>query len=152
MSSFLYEAQKEIGSKFLPLREDIERNMIDLRQEISSDLQMVKKETNDAILQSGQELNSKIQLIREEGLSSIFQTGDAIKSDISLFREELEGLNEEMKKIMGEIGTFHEKIRVGFAEVKEDLGSMIKLSYGDLERRLEALEARVKALEKLVLC
>jgi archaellum component FlaC len=96
-------------------------------------------------------LNSRIQLIREEGVENIVQTGESIKSDLNLFRGELEGLSEEIKKAIEEIGTFNEKIKVSFTEIKEDLGSMIKLSYGDLERRLEALETRVKALEKLVL-
>jgi hypothetical protein len=35
--------------------------------------------------------------------------------------------------------------------VKEELGSMIKFSYADLEKRFSTLEARLKALEKLVL-
>jgi hypothetical protein len=35
-------------------------------------------------------------------------------------------------------------------EVKEELGSMIKFSYADLEKKFSALEARIKALEKMV--
>jgi len=45
----------------------------------------------------------------------------------------------------------NEKIKEGFNEVKEELGSMIKFSYADLEKRFGTLEARLKALEKLVL-
>jgi hypothetical protein len=50
-----------------------------------------------------------------------------------------------------EIGLLKERIKEGFGEVREELGSMIKFSYADLERRFSALEARVKALEKMVL-
>jgi hypothetical protein len=41
-------------------------------------------------------------------------------------------------------------MREGFVGVKEELGSMIKFSYADLEKKLNALEARIKALEKMV--
>jgi hypothetical protein len=44
-----------------------------------------------------------------------------------------------------------EKVREGFAGVKDELGSMIKFSYSDLEKKLVSLEARVKTLEKMVL-
>jgi hypothetical protein len=50
-----------------------------------------------------------------------------------------------------EVATLKGKIKEGFMEVKEELGSMIKFSYADLEKRFNALEARVKALEKMVL-
>jgi hypothetical protein len=36
-------------------------------------------------------------------------------------------------------------------EVKDELSSMIKFSFAELERRLNALEARIKVLEKIVL-
>jgi hypothetical protein len=52
---------------------------------------------------------------------------------------------------MAEIGTLNEKVRAGIVEVKEELGAMIKFSYADLERKLNALEARIQVLEKIVL-
>jgi len=44
----------------------------------------------------------------------------------------------------------NEKIGEGFIQVKGELGSMIKFSFADLEKKLNALEARIKALEKMV--
>jgi hypothetical protein len=41
-------------------------------------------------------------------------------------------------------------MKEGFIDAKEELGSMMKFSYADLEKRLNALEARIKALEKMV--
>jgi hypothetical protein len=41
-------------------------------------------------------------------------------------------------------------MKEGFIDVKEELGSMIKFSYADLEKRFNTLEARIKALEKMV--
>jgi hypothetical protein len=41
-------------------------------------------------------------------------------------------------------------MREGFIDVKEELGSMMRFSYADLEKRFNALEARIKALEKMV--
>jgi hypothetical protein len=34
--------------------------------------------------------------------------------------------------------------------MKEELGAMLKFSFADLEKRVAALEARIKALEKMV--
>ena len=46
-------------------------------------------------------------------------------------------------------GDLKEKMRENLTEVKEELGSMIKFSYADLEKKIAALEARIKALEKM---
>jgi polyhydroxyalkanoate synthesis regulator phasin len=63
----------------------------------------------------------------------------------------MESLIEEIKQVTEEIGLLKERIKEGFSDIREELGSMIKFSYADLERRFTALEARVKALEKIVL-
>ena len=48
------------------------------------------------------------------------------------------------------IGCFKGKDgKENFTEVKEELGSMIKFSYADLDKKIAALEARIKALEKM---
>jgi hypothetical protein len=56
-----------------------------------------------------------------------------------------------MKKVSEDITSLNGKIGGGFTEVKNELGSMIKFSYSDLEKKFDVLEARVKALEKMVL-
>ena len=44
----------------------------------------------------------------------------------------------------------NEKIGEGFIQVKDELGSMIQFSFADLEKKLNALGAIIKALEKMV--
>jgi polyhydroxyalkanoate synthesis regulator phasin len=66
-------------------------------------------------------------------------------------REGIDRFQDQMKKIEENMVTLEEKIREGFTGVKDELGSMIKFSYSDLEKKVAALEARVKALEKMVL-
>ena len=62
----------------------------------------------------------------------------------------MEGLREGIKQVTEEIASIKEKMREGFIDVKEELGSMMRFSYADLEKRFNALEARIKALEKMV--
>ena len=68
---------------------------------------------------------------------------------LSIFGEE-EYKNELVGEITKEIVKLNGKIREGFAEVKESLGSMTKSPYADLEKKVNALEAGIKALEKMV--
>jgi hypothetical protein len=62
----------------------------------------------------------------------------------------MESLGDSMKRVAEEVASVREKMKEGFVEVKEELGSMIKFSYADLEKKFSALEARIKALEKMV--
>ncbi len=71
--------------------------------------------------------------------------------DIDRLNAGLEEITDKAHKVTEEIGVLSEKMKEGFAELKEELGSMIKFSFADLEKKLNALEARVKALEKKVL-
>jgi peptidoglycan hydrolase CwlO-like protein len=64
--------------------------------------------------------------------------------------KEVKGFGDEIGQITKEIVELSGKIREGFTEVKDELSSMIKFSYADLEKKINALEARIKALEKMV--
>ena len=61
-----------------------------------------------------------------------------------------EGFREEMKRMGNETSSLHERIKEEFTEIKEELGSMMRFSFADLEKKIIALEARIKALEKMV--
>jgi uncharacterized coiled-coil DUF342 family protein len=73
-----------------------------------------------------------------------------IKADSNRLGESVDGLREEIKKVAEEMVALNQKIKEGFVEVIEELGSMMKFSYADLEKKFNALEARIKALEKMV--
>jgi polyhydroxyalkanoate synthesis regulator phasin len=62
----------------------------------------------------------------------------------------MESMRDGIQKVTEEVASIKEKMKEGFGEVKEELGSMIKFSYADLEKKINALEARIKALEKMV--
>ena len=75
---------------------------------------------------------------------------EGTSTDISNVKGGMEGLSVGIKQVTEEIGSVKEKMREGFIDVKEELGSMMRFSYADLEKRFNALEARIKALEKMV--
>jgi archaellum component FlaC len=60
------------------------------------------------------------------------------------------GFVEDIRPMVGDIAELNGKVKEGLTEVKEELGSMIKFSYADLEKKINALKARIKALEKMV--
>jgi archaellum component FlaC len=72
------------------------------------------------------------------------------KLGVDYLKEGVESLKGEINRVTEGIAALNEKIKLGFTEIKEELGSMIKFSYADLEKKLNALEARIKALEKMV--
>jgi chromosome segregation ATPase len=88
--------------------------------------------------------------MNEEGINNIVHLGKETRTDFDELRNTLNGFREEIKKMAEEVKVLNEKIKEGFIEVKDELGSMIKFSYADLEKKLNALEARIKALEKMV--
>ena len=145
-----------------PIREDIKEEMKKLElkiqsalfqsiQSIESSLEKMKEETNSSIHQSRQEMASSLQLIREEGRTDFAQSREEMRVELNRLGEGVGNLNDQIRTAIQEIMALNEKIKEGFNEVREELGSMIKFSYADLEKRFGTLEARVKALEKLVL-
>ena len=62
----------------------------------------------------------------------------------------IEEIKEQMKTLAEESSALHQKIEGGFMEIKEELGSMVRFSLSDLEKKIQALEARIKALEKMI--
>ncbi len=118
---------------------------------ITSFLQGVKEEVRADIDRSRQELGSTLQMIKDEGVNSISDLRRGMSADSTRFVESVDGLREEIRKVADETTALNQKIKDAFTEVKEELGSMIRFSYADLEKRLTTLEARIKSLEKMVL-
>ena len=154
--------RKEAKIDTRPIQEDFKEGIQKLKLEIQSSfhqpiqtleasLQKIKEEIPAAIHQSKQEMSHHFLTLKEEGLSQMDVFRIETKADVDGLRLGLERLSEQIGKVIEEVSTLDEKMRRGFNEIKEELGSMIKLSYSDLEKRLNAMEARIKALEKMVL-
>jgi chaperonin cofactor prefoldin len=151
LRSALTESIQPIESSFRTIREEAGSSMNRAVEELGSGLRAIREETNSAIVRSREEMASNLQSIKEEGRATLLQSKEEGKAEWERLGEGVENLNGQVMKTMEEIASLNEKIKAGFNEVKEELGSMIKFSYADLEKRFTTLEARVKALEKLVL-
>jgi len=128
------------------------REGIDLiREEAKEGLQKARSEIISTCDQANKAIELSLQRFREEETSQVIQRREEFKADIGTLREGMDRLQQQVKQMAEEFAALDGKIKEGFAEVKEELGSMIKFSYADLEKRFNALEARVKSLEKMVL-
>jgi len=155
------EVKEEISPILGEIKEDLRKARTDHQsvtdlsnQKLESSLQSVKEDTKTAMDQWQHQIGTTLQSIKEEGIvgvTRIVHLRQENKADLEQLREGVESLIEEIKQVTEEIGLFNGKIKEGFMEVKEELGSMIKFSYADLEKRFNALELRVKALEKMIL-
>lgn len=139
LSSFL-RSQKEIESILQAFREEIHTNLLQTKQEMASDLRCMREEGNANLIQSW-----------ERGFTQLTPWKEEIKGDLNHIGEGIESLQSQVRTVLSEIAVLNEKVKEGFLEVREELGAMIKFSYADLDKRIAALEARVKALEKRVL-
>jgi len=152
----------ERGVDVGPIREEINQGLQKAEREaqsalnranefVTSLLQRIQEEVRADIDRSRQELGSTLQMIRDEGVSNVSGLRREMSADSNRFGESVEGFREDIRKVADEMTALNQKIKEAFTEVKEELGSMIRFSYADLEKRLTTLEARIKSLEKMVL-
>jgi uncharacterized coiled-coil DUF342 family protein len=95
-------------------------------------------------------MGKHLQSIREEETTERIRSGEEWKSEIHQLGKGQEELREETKRMADQASSIHQKIKEGLTETKEELGAMIRFSFADLEKRVNALEARIKALEKMI--
>ena len=126
-----YFDQRLLG---LATKDDVEK----LRQETKGSFRQVREENKANIVEWRQEIQSAFDQLK--------QTTDSSLQEL----KEVRGFGDEIERISKEIVELNGKIKEGFAEVKAELGSMIKFSYADLEKKISGLETRIKALEKMV--
>ena len=126
-----------------------------LREEIREKFEKIGEEIKTALAQSKTEVVSRLQLVSEDGktnlASSLATARKETKADIDQFNAGLKEIADKAHKVTDEVGVLSQQMKEGFFELKEELGSMMKFSFADIEKKLSALEARVKALEKKVL-
>jgi len=168
----LEKLRQETKSNFRQLKEENKNQILEWKQEVKSDLehlrqgeagqtdpirkefregmQGLKVETQSALDQSFQKIETLLQEIKEaaETPSSDARQGPGI--EVSGLKDGIESLREGIKEVTEEILCIKEKMKDGFVEVQTELGSMMRFSYADLERKFSAMEARIKALEKMV--
>ena len=158
----LEESRKQWQAAMAVLREEILKALQQLKGEnqsvfqqsnraIGSSLQKIEEDVKRALDQSKQPWDSIVASIIKEEKKELMQSIQESKADRVRLGEGLSSIQEQIKKAVEGMETSGEKVRGGLTEVKEELGSMIKFSYADLEKRLNALEARIKVLEKIVL-
>ena len=175
--SDLLESKKEIKANLEELGKEWKAEVEAIRRAWTEGVQRLRQETQSMINQSGQtmglsfhevkedvktilsqvkqELVSNLRLTREKGNedleASISSSRRETKADLDRLDGRLTKLQEQTQKTTEEFGPLGEKVQAGLTEVKDELSSMIKFSFAELERRLNALEARIKVLEKIVL-
>ena len=168
----LEKLRQETKSNFRQLKEENKNQVLEWRQEIKADLEQLRKgetgeadpirkelrdgiqelkaETQSALGQSIQRIETLLQDLEEEGKTPSFGARPGVSIEVSGLKDGIESLKEGIKEVAEEIVYIKEMMKDGFVEVQTELGSMMRFSYADLERKFNALEARIKALEKMV--
>jgi isopenicillin N synthase-like dioxygenase len=165
--------RQETNANFRKLKEENKTQATEWTQEIKGDLERLTKskglepdliqetmkeglmkirvESQSAVDQLKQTIESSLQRLKETGEVQAFRSKEETKSAMDQFKEGVEKFQGQMTKIGEEMVSLNQEVREGLTGVKDELGSMIKFSYSDLEKKLSALEVRVKTLEKMVL-
>jgi len=144
------EWRQEVKAEFEQLRKEGKVEIDPIQKEFREGIQKLKIETQSALDQSIQKLELFLQKIKEERETQLVYAKGETSPDKGGLKDGGESLIEGIKQLTEEIASVKEKMREGFIDVKEELGSMMRFSYADLEKRFNALEARIKALEKMV--
>jgi hypothetical protein len=143
------EWRQEFKKELEPFGKEGKFEIGPIQEMVHQELQKNRLESQTVFEQSNQSLANTLQGIIEELKSAFDHSKQEIGSPLQL-SEGMESLREGIKQLTEEFVSIKEKMKEGFVETKDELGSMIKFSYSDLEKKFNALEARIKALEKMV--
>ena len=119
-------------------------------QGLVSSLKELREEIQSMFAHSKLEMGRNLQLIREEEATQRAHSREEWKAEINQLSRCQEELRKEMKRMADEASSLHGKIKEGLTEIKEELGAMMRFSFADLEKKMNTLDARIKALEKMV--
>ncbi len=143
----LEKLRQEVKASFRQLKEEGKAELLEWKEEITAALEESRRQWNVEFGSVRQEILKGLERGKEDLLPSLQET----RSDLGGLKAGVSEIQDQAKQLVTEVGTLNEKVRAGMVEVKEELGAMIKFSFADLERKLNALEARIQVLEKLVL-
>jgi hypothetical protein len=168
----LEKLRQETKSNFRQLKEENKNQILEWKQEVKADLEQLRKgevgqtdpmrkefrdgfqdlkvETQSVLNQSIQKIETLLQEIKDERELPPSDSRQGAGIDVGALKDGIESLKEAIKEVTEEIRYIKEKMKDGFVEVQTELGSMMRFSYADLERKFSAMEARIKALEKMV--
>lgn len=168
----LEKLRQETKSNFRQLKEENKNQILEWKQEVKADLEQLRKgeagqtdpmrkefrdgmnelkvETQSALDQSFRKIETLLQEIKDESKLPLSDARQGPSVEMSELKDKIEGLREGIKEVTEEILYVKDKMKDGFVEVQTELGSMMRFSYADLEKKFSALEARIKALEKMV--
>ena len=99
---------------------------------------------------SREETSVLLQSLWKEDRQNFSRSLEEIPRETDRLKQGMNGLDGQIRDLAGGMAALQGKIGDGTREIKEELGSMIKFSSADLDRKIGALEARIKALEKIV--
>ncbi len=143
--------REEILKGLETLRSDTESALRQSYQRFDASFQNVRGDAEAIHSQSKGQMDAVLNAVKEEGKKDLLPSLQEARSDLGELRAGLNRLQDTAAQLMTEVGALDKKVRAGTVEVKEELGAMIKFSFADLERKLNALEARIQILEKIVL-
>lgn len=119
-------------------------------QGLVSSFDRLREEVQSTFAHSKLEMSRSLQTIQEEQEKQKASSKEAWKVEIDRLLKGVEDVREQVKRISDEASVLHDKIKEEFTGIKEELASMMKFSFSDLDKKMLALEARIKALEKMV--
>lgn len=162
VSSSIEESRMHWKTEIGPVREEIMKGLEKLRGDTESALrqshqvfgksfQKIEEDTQAILDHSKRQMDVILNSIKEEGKQGLLPSIQETRADVGELKSGLDQIRDRSQQLVTDVGTLNEKVRAGLVEVKEELGAMIKFSYADLERKLNALEARIQILEKIVL-
>ncbi len=144
------EWRQEVKADFEQLRKGETAGADPIRKELRDGIEELKAETQSVLGQSIQRIETLLQDLEEEGKTPSSSARPGASIEVSGLKDGIESLREAIKDVKEEVLYIKEMMKNGFVEVQTELGSMMRFSYADLERKFNALEARIKALEKMV--
>ncbi len=144
------EWRQEVKADFEQLRKGETAGADPIRKELRDGIEELKAETQSVLGQSIQRIETLLQDLEEEGKTPSSSARPGASIEVSGLKDGIESLREAIKDVKEEVLYIKEMMKDGFVEVRTELGSMMRFSYADLERKFNALEARIKALEKMV--
>lgn len=154
---FIKESKVDVAPFIAVMEEGLER----LRTETQSSLEQTNQKLEFSLHQSGEkaeaafgqssrETRDLLQSMREEEKKIFENEAEETRKEMDQLKGGVERMDERINQLMEGLTAISGKIGDRFRETREELGAMIKFSSADLEKKINALEARIKALEKIV--
>ncbi len=141
---------EEMRNTLKEIREESQSAIAQTRERLESSLLQAREEAKAAISQSGEEMGVLLQSLWKEDWQSFSRTLEASPGEADRLKEGVERVDSRIRDLAQGLTALQGRIGDGIKEIKEELGSMIKFSSADLDKKIGALEARIRALEKIV--